>query len=349
VTPQLHSERPAAALAIDIGGTTLKGAAFDRTGQLVAQKTIGTFDHNGDAFAGVLALLQALRSDALVAGFSLAGIGLASPGLVDPASGTITFAANLRWDMLPLRELLQAEFHVPVHVGHDARMGATAEQAAQASLGDDVLRHFIFIPIGTGVSAAVVTSGVLVEGVAGAAGEFGHMQVIPGGERCSCGQRGCIEAYASAASMFSRYQHRGGTLASSAQDIARTLDTDPTGALVWGDAIDALSTGIVALTAVLDPAVIVIGGGVSAAGETLLVPLRTRVAERLAWRSTPLIVRSALTSHGGLIGAALVAWSGHTLAHTFTAEAHRSLAVDPATSLPATVQPTTHPVMERDL
>jgi len=318
-----------AALAVDIGGTTLKGAAFDSAGHMVARRTVGTFDTEGDAYSGVLQLLRLLRGDALAAGFSLAGIGLASPGLVDPASGTIRFAANLRWDMLPLRELLEAEFHVPVRVGHDARTAAFAERAAHTTEGDDAYRHFIFIPIGTGVSAAVVTGGVLVEGFTGAAGEFGHMPVVPGGDLCSCGQQGCIEAYASATSIFSRYVRRGGALASSTREIAATLDTDPIGAQVWDDAVDALATGITALAAVLDPAVIVVGGGLSAAGETLFAPLRAQVDERLGWRTTPRIERSSLTSQGGLIGAALLAWSDHPLASTFAAEAHRSLTAQP--------------------
>jgi len=330
VTRQRPIARTDAALAVDIGGTTLKGAAFDGAGRLVARRTIGTFDINGDAYSGVLELLRLLRGDVLAAGFSLAGIGLASPGLVDIASGTIAFAANLRWENLPLRDLLEAEFHVPVRVAHDARTAALAERAAHATESDDAYHHFILIPIGTGVSAAVVTSGVLVEGYIGAAGEFGHMPVVPGGDLCSCGQHGCIEAYASATSIFSRYVRDGGTQATSTRDIAGLLDTDPLAAQVWNDAVDALATGITALTAVLDPAVIVIGGGLAAAGETLLVPLRARVAERLGWRTTPRIERSTLTSQGGLIGAAFLAWSDHTLASTFAAEAHLSLTAQPA-------------------
>lgn len=320
-----HSELTNSALAVDIGGTTLKGAAFDISGRILARRTIGTFDVDGDPYAGVATLLGLLHNDATNAGFSLTGIGLASPGLVDSASGTITFAANLGWESLPLRERLESTFGVPVHVGHDARVGAIAERAAHVDSADDAFRHFIFIPIGTGVSAAVVTGGVLVEGFTGAAGEFGHMPVVPGGELCSCGQHGCIEAYASAANVFARYVKRGGTQATSAVDIVRTLGSDPIANQVWGDAIDALATGITALTAVLDPAVIVIGGGVSAAGDALFVPLRAGVAERLGWRTAPSIIPSTLTSQGGLIGAAILGWTGHVLSPAFAANAHAAL------------------------
>ena len=323
-------ERRDIALAVDIGGTTLKGAALDAAGRLVARRTIGTFEVDNDAYSGVLALLRMLHADTLGAGFSLAGIGLASPGLVDPDSGTITFAANLGWADLPLRQRLESEFHVPVHVGHDARSAATAERAAQADQGDRAFRDFIFIPIGTGVAAAVVTSGVLVEGSSGAAGEFGHMPAIPGGDLCACGQHGCIEAYSSATSILARYRRLGGIQADSTRVIAESLDTDPIGARVWGDAIDALAIGITALTVMLDPGIVVLGGGVSAAGERLLQPLRARVAERLSWRSTPRIMRSTLTSQGGLIGAAMLGWAGHDLSPDFAAQAHRSLTVQPS-------------------
>jgi glucokinase len=332
-----HTELNDSALAVDIGGTTLKGAAFNTTGHIIARRTIGTFDVNGDPYAGVLALLRLLRDDVTSAGFTLTGIGLASPGLVDSTSGTITFAANLGWEALPLRERLEEAFGVPVHVGHDARVAALAERAAHSDAADDAFRHFIFIPIGTGVSAAVVTGGVLVEGFTGAAGEFGHMPVVPGGELCSCGQRGCIEAYASASNVYARYLTSGGVVATSARDVARTLGSDPIADRVWSDAIDALAVGITALTAVLDPAVIVIGGGVSAAGDALLVPLRAGVAERLGWRTPPRIIASSLTSQGGLIGAAILGWADHPLPSDFAANAHAFL-TDRATVAPGAEQ-----------
>lgn len=321
-------------LAVDIGGTTVKGAVFDRFGEVIARETTRTFAISGDAYASVLDLATSLYSTAVDAGFAPVGIGLASPGLVDPASGTVLFAGNLGWDDLPLRERLESAFLIPVHVGHDARMAAIAERAARASRGTDEnsagtsLDNAIVIPIGTGVSAAVVTSGMLVEGATGAAGELGHMPVIPHGELCVCGQHGCIEAYASGVTILSRYRQRGGTLASSTQAVASSIDTDPIAAEVWADAINALAIGITALTAVLDPAVIVVGGGVSAAGDALLVPLREQVEARLGWRSTPRIEQSVLVAQGGLIGAALIGWTDNEIDSGFALTAYRSLSTE---------------------
>jgi glucokinase len=217
---------------------------------------------------------------------------------------------------------------VPVHVEHDARAGAIAERAAHS---DDHrgFRDFIFIPIGTGVSAAVVTSGMLVVGATGAAGEFGHMPAIPGGDLCACGQRGCIEAYASATSILSRYAQLGGA-SGSTPALAAALESDALAERVWDDAVEALAIGVVSLAAVLDPATIVIGGGLSKAGDLLLAPLRSRVAERLTWRPTPRILQSVLDSEAGLVGAAILGWSGEELPDDFATEAHRGLVAAPS-------------------
>ncbi|MEA9983966.1 MULTISPECIES: ROK family protein [Subtercola] len=355
------TSRAAVALAVDIGGTTVKGAAVDRFGVVVQKFTVGTFDVDGDAYAAVLAVIRMLHSGVLADGYLPVGIGIASPGLVDAATGTIAFAANLGWEALPLRDRLEEEFTIPVRVDHDARAAALAERAAHAGAAEvgaaavgaaaaratgaagsvgsaepqpaDAFADFVLIPIGTGVSAAVVTSGVLVRGAAGAAGEFGHVPAVPNGDLCACGQHGCIEAYASATSILTRYRAAGGTAAGSTRELAATLDTDPIARAVWHDAVEALAVGVVGLTAVLDPAVVVIGGGLSAAGDAVLLPLRAGVERRLGWRAAPLIIRSALTSQGGLIGAAMLGWAGHELEPGFAVRAHGMLGSATATAV----------------
>lgn len=325
-------------IAIDIGGTTVKGAAVDAAGTVVARRTTATFDSGRDAYASVLTVAGALIEEATAAGFTTAGIGIASPGLVDPESGAVRFAANLGWDDFPLRSLLEAEFAVAVSVGHDARTAAVAERATrgagasgtdQGASYDVAYDNALIVPIGTGVSSAVVSGGVLIEGATGAAGELGHMQVVPNGVLCTCGQRGCIEAYASGTTILDRYREHGGTVASSTRAIASALDTDPVAARVWADAVDALSVGLAGITAVLDPAVIVIGGGVSAAGDILIVPLREAIAARLGWRSTPRIEQSELGAVGGLIGAAIIGWADRVPDAGFARQTLRSLSSGP--------------------
>lgn len=311
-----------AVIAIDIGGTTLKGAAVGRDGRVILKRDEATFAINDDALAGVIALAQALLNGARNEGYDVQSVGLASPGLVDPSSGTIVYAANLQWESLALSKELNRRFEIPVYVEHDARAGAIGERAAQS--GDPRrFRDFVFIPIGTGVSAAVVTAGSLVTGATGASGEFGHVSVFPEGEMCVCGRGGCIEAYASATSIVARYLLLGGV--GSAPQIVDRLNEDTAAAQVWGDAIEALARGVVSLVAVLDPAVVIIGGGLSRSGSALLEPLRHRVQELLTWRAAPVIQLSSLGSHAGLIGAANLAWNGQELPQTFTESMLRDL------------------------
>ena len=310
-----------AIVAIDIGGTTLKGAAFDSAGNVIARHTVLTFAI--DVLAGLTALIRHLHTAAEQAGFRPSGIGIASPGLVDAASGSIVYAANLGWARLPLLELLEAEFALPVHIEHDARAGALAEQAAHAD-EEQAFRDFIFIPIGTGAAAAIVTSGLLVHGATGGAGEFGHIPIVPDGDLCTCGQHGCLEAYVSASNILARYERLGGRTALATPDVAQSLNADEIAATVWSDAVEALAIGVTSLSAVLDPARVVIGGGLSKAGDTLLAPLRVSVDQKLGWRTMPPIIQSTLGSHAGLIGAALLG-SDYPLTADFALSAKQSL------------------------
>lgn len=295
-----------ARVAVDVGGTTIKGAAFTDAGTVLAQRTVATFAPGRDALGSVRAVVAGLLDDISRTGARPAGIGVSSPGLVDAERGRIVYAANLGWEHLDLVPTLVDEVGLPVRIEHDARAGAMAERAAHAEEAA-AYREFIFVPIGTGVAAAVVTSGALVHGATGGAGEFGHMPIVPGGELCGCGQRGCIEAYASASSVLRRYAARGGTSAIDTPALVRSLPHDPDAVAVWTDLIEALALGLSSLSAVLDPARIVIGGGLSQAGDLLMEPLRAAVDVKLGWRSTPALVQSALGSHSGLIGAGLLA------------------------------------------
>lgn len=304
----LTGEVARARVAVDVGGTTIKGAAFTDEGAVLAQRTVATFAPDRDALGSVRRVVSELLAELAGAGAHPAGVGIASPGLVDAERGRIVYAANLGWDHLDLGPLLIADFGLPVRIEHDARAGAIAERAAHAEEAS-AYREFIFVPIGTGVAAAVVTSGELVHGATGGAGEFGHMPIVPGGELCGCGQRGCIEAYASASSVLRRYAARGGMGAVDTPALVRSLADDADAAAVWSDLIEALALGLSSLSAVLDPARIVIGGGLSQAGAPLMEPLRAAVDTKLGWRSTPALVQSALGSHSGLIGAGLLAGS----------------------------------------
>lgn len=287
-------------LAIDIGGTTVKGSVFADGLELSPEVAAPTFEGSLGAFDAVLAVVSDLARTAHAQGYEPTAIGVGTPGLVDAPSGLVRYAANLEWTNFPLARLLEEHFSLPTTIDHDARTAARAEMALRPAL-----RDFVFIPIGTGISAAIVTAGKTVTGARGQAGELGHVPTIPDGRSCSCGQLGCLETYASASAVLSGYVEVGGT-ANNAADVARLVGKDPLADQVWSTAVNALAIGITTLTATLDPAEIVIGGGLSAAGAVLLNPLREEVQGLLGWRDAPAISKSRAGPRAGLLGAALL-------------------------------------------
>jgi glucokinase len=300
-------------VAVDIGGTGIKGIALDGAGRLYRRIDIATPADRGDVLGRVGDLVDALRDSLEANGRPLRRLGVACPGLVDADAGVVRFASNLEWRDLELGRWLTDRFGVEAAIENDARAGAIAEHAwAVPGEADDLA----FIPLGTGVSAAYYVDGRLARGATDAAGEFGHVRAIAGGEPCTCGNLGCVEVYTSAANILARHVRSGGTAASTPEIVAR-LDGDPLARRVWNDAIDALAVGLAALVTLLDPSRVVIGGGLSLAGDALLVPLRERFAREISWRALPPIDGSALGSHSTLVGAALLGWgAGNGDAHS---------------------------------
>lgn len=288
-----------AVLALDVGGSSLKGAVVPRDGRPVHVGRRDS-DADGDALTAIVAFLRELHDVAGEHDLAVAGAGVVTPGMLDEATGTVRYASNFSWRDLPLRALLTEATGLPVTTGHDVRTAGLAEQLFGAARGID---DFVLVPIGTGVAAALVTSGHPVTGALGAAGEFGHIPVVPRGEACSCGQSGCLEVYASGAGLARRYAARTGQQVPAEEVVAR-LGADPAADEVWADAVEALAIGLTTATLLLDPHTIVLGGGFTAAGDALLTPLRTALSQRLAWRAAPPVRVAELGADAGWIGAA---------------------------------------------
>ncbi len=289
-------------LAVDLGGTAMKGAVVSEGGGVVAELTRPT--PAGDILGALVALFGDLRETARSSGRDVVGAGVATPGMLDEQRGVVQYASNLDWRDVPLLDILQGELHLPVAVGHDVRAAGLAERTFGAARGSD---DFVLVPIGTGVAAALVTAGGTITGATGAAGEFGHIPVIPGGEPCTCGQRGCLEVYMSGAGVARRYRESGGEPLSTRRIVAR-LGDDPLADRIWSEAVEVLAQGLTILTLLLDPRIIVLGGGVSHAGDALFEPLERAVSAGLAWRDRPAIVRSGLGGDAGRAGAGLLAF-----------------------------------------
>jgi len=289
--------RPANVVAADLGGTTIKAARFNAQG--VAEETLRLATPSSEGPAAVVAAV--VRVAAALVRPRTAAIGLCAPGLIDAGAGVVRFAANLGLHDTPLAAGVRARLRLPVALEHDVRAACLAEQRLGASANADDL---LVVVLGTGVAAGIVSNGRIVRGAQGFAGEFGHIPVHADGELCACGQRGCLEAYASASALVRRYRRAGGNAAGAAGSTAR-LDTDPRAARLWAEGTDALGRALVTSTVLLDHQRIVLAGGMTAAGEALADPVRRTLQRGLTWRAAPPVSISPLGADAGLLGAAL--------------------------------------------
>ncbi|MEV0092334.1 ROK family protein [Streptomyces sp. NPDC050738] len=297
-------------IALDVGGTGMKAALVGADGTLLHEARRATGRERGPeaVVESILVFAEDLRAYGEEHfGESAAAAGVAVPGIVDAANGIAVYSANLGWSDLPMRELLSARLgDVPVALGHDVRTGGLAEGRIGAGKGAD---RFLFLPLGTGIAGAIGIDGRIEEGAHGYAGEIGHVVVRHQGVPCSCGQRGCLERYASASAVSLAWAEASGDPSADAADCAKAVASgDPKAAEVWQNAVDALADGLVTALTLLDPRTLIIGGGLAEAGETLFVPLRAAVEERVTFQKLPHIVPAALGDTAGCLGAGLLAW-----------------------------------------
>lgn len=294
---------PAAVAAVDVGGTSIKSALVGLDGRILSHMATATPAADGPAavVAAVRAAVRTLTTSDHTA--PACAVGIVVPGVVDADAGVARFAANLGWRDVPLREMVRADTGLPTVLEHDVRAAGLAE--ATVGRTRDVDDALVAV-IGTGIAAWVRCAGRTVGGATMLAGELGHVPVFPDGEACPCGQRGCLERYASAAAIARAYRERTGREVTTAQLVAR-LPSDPAAADVWAHAVDALAVAFAASTMLLDPGVIVVSGGLAAAGSALLDPLVDALARRVRFRPPPPVVISPLADRAGILGAATLA------------------------------------------
>jgi glucokinase len=281
-------------IGIDVGGTTVKAIRAAVDGTVLARDSVRTPNAPTTLTGAVIALATALRGESTVA------VGVVCPGIV--VDGIAQFAVNVPWRDEPVRDRVHVALGLPVALEWDVAAAALAESSRVAA--DDVL----FVSLGTGIASAHVVGGVVRRGATGRAGELGHSPVYPDGDECACGQRGCLEAYASAAAIARRYAARTGTSLATI-DIAALVGSDPDATAVWDVAVEALGAALATQTMVTDPGVIVLGGGLAEAGDLLVERVRAALAGRLAWRPAPPVTGASLGEAAGMHGAAALAWS----------------------------------------
>jgi glucokinase len=290
-----------AVIAVDVGGTTIKGAVVDAGGAFLRERSRPTPAADGaDAVVG--ALLEVIAE--LTADGDVGAVGVVVPGAVDAEAGRAVFSANLGFRDVPLREIVAEATGLPARLEHDVRAADVAEREVGATAGVD---DYVLAVIGTGIAAVIRTGGRRVVGATRVPGELGHIPVWPGGEQCSCGQRGCLERYASAAAIARRYAQAGGEAGLSAVEVLARSADDGLAARVWAEAVEALALAFTTCKFLLDPALIVIGGGLSDAGDALLEPVQQELGKLVVWREPPVVKLSPLGGRAGLVGAALLA------------------------------------------
>lgn len=295
-------------LGLDVGGTALKAVAVAEDGTILRRAQTPTDRRAGhEAVIGkAVALVDELREALRADGDAAQSIGVVVPGIVDEAAGIARFSANLGWREVPVRQLLEARLGLPVTLGHDVSAGALAEGALGAARA---VREYAFVPVGTGIAAALVLDGRLWRGAHGMAGELGHVQVDPGGAPCECGRRGCLETVASANAIAGRYNERvsAGPELDAAGVWIQRAENDAIAAEVWSEAIEALARVLVEMQTMLDIELIVLGGGLAGAGAELLEMLDSAIASRVVFERRPRLALAELGDQAGCIGAAMLA------------------------------------------
>ncbi|UNX55179.1 ROK family protein [Georgenia sp. TF02-10] len=280
------------AIGVDVGGTAIKVCIADATGRLSEQRTVPTPHRVEDLVRTVAQQVADLRAHD--PGLP---VGVAVPGVVDERAGTVVLARNLGWRDVPVRDLLAGALGTDVVLGHDVRAGALAESRWGAGAPD-----MLFVPIGTGIAAALVLGGR--PWGTGYAGEIGQVLVPdPDG-----GAPVVLEQVASAAALGRRYAARTGGVGADGRGLFDQLRRgDQAAAAVLEQGVTALGTVLAGAVSLLGPVRVVVGGGLAGAGEDLLAPLRARLAELLVVTPVPEVVPAALGPWAGSLGAAALA------------------------------------------
>jgi glucokinase len=292
-----------AVVGIDVGGTRIKSALVTPDGQVLAEAVRPTPDKVGEQLGEVAAKAVVELTARVDEAVDLLAVGVAVPGLVDDVTGIGVWSANLGWRDLDLRGSIAAHVDVPVAIGHDVRSGLLAEHRLGAAREAD---NVLFVPLGTGLASAILCRGQLVTGSLWT-GEIGHIVVVPDGPLCACGQRGCLEALSSAGAIGRRWSEATG-LVGDAEEVARRAEAgEPEARRIWQEAIDALAIMVAPVVAAAGTELVLFGGGLVHAGDTLLQPLRTALTARLGGRDDVAVRGAALGDRAGSLGAATIA------------------------------------------
>ena len=303
-------------IGIDLGGTNIAVGIVDEQHHILEEISVptGATRPYVDVIADMISAVEQALSAAKLTAADCVSIGIGSPGNCDSDRGVVVRAYNLGWFNVPICEMLQRHFGIPVRISNDANVAALAETVAGAALD---CRNMVLITLGTGVGGGIIIDGKIYAGMRTAGAEMGHSLLVLDGEPCSCGRNGCWEAYASVTALI----RQGKQAAAEHPESLLAGVKDMMGIDIFccadrGDAIaqqvidrwcDYVAAGLTDIVNTLAPEKILIGGGISKQGERILQPIRRYVADHCFGQhegAIPEIQCAMLGNDAGIIGAA---------------------------------------------
>lgn len=307
-------------IGIDIGGTSIKIGVVDENLQIVRRSAIPFQCLGGETVAAMIAeeIGKLLALEPAIT--EIESVGVVLPGSIDKTQSIVLDAHNLDFHNVPFRAYLQAHFpSTPVYLANDADGAALAELGRGAFTG---CKTAVLLTLGTGVGGGVILGGKLFSGGTGLGAELGHMTLVNGGEGCTCGNHGCVEAYCSATALKREgiramqahpesllAQRSGGDIA--CVDAKFVIDCakegDETAKAVFDTYVDHLAAACISVIHILDPEVLAIGGGVCHAGDFLFEPLRKGIDKKCFFSEHGNIVPAVMGNDAGIVGAAMLA------------------------------------------
>jgi glucokinase len=308
-------------IGVDLGGSHVLATVVDDQGTIVERVEHDITDRAVDAVIGTIenAIGDVIG---LCKDKSFVGIGVGSPGNIDPATGTVRYSPNFGWHDVPLGDTLRERFKMPIFIANDARCATLGEYVHGTGKGTS---NFVLLTLGTGIGGGIVADGRLIIGNSAGAGEIGHHQVrAKDGFYCNCGKIGCFEAQASGTGLirhalaiahsFPRSELVSGKPEKlGSKSIRKAAEAgDPHGVAAWNRYAEDLATGIANVIAFVNPQTIALGGGVAAAGDFMLAAIKPRIEEltTMVPRGQTNIVCATLGNDAGAIGSAVMAGRG---------------------------------------
>lgn len=309
-------------VGVDIGGTGIKVGLVDEKGEILTEKKCKTRRGAQVVICDIVGLIRSVCSESPKPPVA---VGIGCPGLINSKNGEVVYSNNLDWHNVPIKDLIQKEIGMPVFITNDANAAALGECFCGAGKKYDSM---IMITLGTGVGSGIVVGGKLFEGNLGAGVELGHEVICVGGEKCTCGRRGCFEAYSSATALirFAKramqkdkssllWQKCGGNeeMVDGIVIFDAVRAGDKTANKVLKKYIYYLSEGLANITNAFHPQALVLGGGICAAGDVFLKPLKKRV-DKYTYGGADFapvdLIIAELGNKAGICGAAKLAIDG---------------------------------------